>query len=143
MKKQPNKWTCYPTAASILTDIPIQRIIETIGHDGSGVCEDGPFGKRAFHTHEMAIALFKLGWAMTAIPAAMKMEGYPNLDELSDFLEWYAERVIVCVQTNHNTVHALAWFPDKNELYDPLTGLKVKWTGQRIESFEMLTRYGP
>ncbi len=142
MKKQPNKWTCYPTAASILTKIPIQKIIETVGHDGSEKVEDGPFSKRAFHTHEMAIALYKLGWSLTPFAAAMALKFYPTMDELSDFMELYAEKVIVCIETNYNTIHALSWFVNSNNLYDPRTGNRISWKGLRISTFEILTKNG-
>jgi hypothetical protein len=139
MKKQPNKWTCYPTAVSILTGIPIQTIIETIGHDGSKeLIEDGVSGC-GFTGPEMSIALIKLGWTLTEILGNLQVPNYPNLDEIFAFLRRYSDNAIVSIALEGRD-HALAWDVHNDILYDPRTGLKIGWDGLKIRSFEILIK---
>jgi len=55
-QKQPNGWSCLPTAFAILLDIPVKEIFEFCGHDGSekvfSNCSD-PHCRRSFHIQEM------------------------------------------------------------------------------------------
>ena len=67
---QPNRWSCFPTAAAIVTDIPVARLLGLIGHDGSEpVFSTHPAG-RAFHPNEVALALLECGWSLIGFDVA-------------------------------------------------------------------------
>lgn len=56
---------CLPTAYSIVMGIPISKIYEIIGHDGTEIWWPDlpePYCYRTFHIGEMANCCFKLGW---------------------------------------------------------------------------------
>lgn len=66
--KQPNRWSCLPTAFAIAMDIPIQRMFDLIGHDGSEIVWPElpePLRRRAFHITECIATAYRLGYSVT------------------------------------------------------------------------------
>lgn len=57
-----NNWSCLPRALSALINIPVESIIETIGHDGSEIIstEPSPYNRRGFCVAELIAASYKL-----------------------------------------------------------------------------------
>lgn len=55
-QKQPNLFSCFPTAFAIILGIPVEQLFKEIGHDGSTIvdpsCPD-PFNRRGFHSQEL------------------------------------------------------------------------------------------
>ncbi len=54
--KQPNRWSCLPTAMAMITDQSVDMIINQIGHDGSEILWPDlpePRCRRSFHIQEM------------------------------------------------------------------------------------------
>lgn len=56
LQKQPNEWSCLPTAFAMVLDIPVTEIFETLGHNGSEIIfpdEPEPYCRRSFHIQEL------------------------------------------------------------------------------------------
>lgn len=58
--KQPNRWSCLPTAFALATGHSVQWMFDAIGHDGSEIVWPDlpePQCRRAFHIQECIFAL--------------------------------------------------------------------------------------
>jgi len=70
IQKQPNSWSCLPTAFAIAAHLPIQSFIHKIGHDGSDIVWPDlgePMQRRSFHVQECVLALMRFGRVSTQI----------------------------------------------------------------------------
>ena len=127
MIKQPNAWSCLPTAASILTGIPFDDIVKRIGHDGSRVVapeKPDPWCREAFEPCELTKALLYHGWTTTHFHALLERSRYPTIEEWVFLLDGYGWPVIITVEKPMG-MHAIAWRPQSGELIDPLHGLPI------------------
>src|SRR5262245_26456549 len=62
LQKQPNRWSCLPTAFATIADIPVDELITEIGHDGSEIIDStrkDPFCRRSFHVQEIIDVLLE------------------------------------------------------------------------------------
>ena len=67
LQKQPNHWSCLPTAFAIAVEMPVSKIIEMLGHDGGEPVFSGSRPERSFHIGELAILALKLGFSFTPV----------------------------------------------------------------------------
>ncbi len=68
-QRQPNHWSCLPTAFAISLDVAVLDFIRHIGHDGSEIIWPTltePSSRRGFHIQECLDLLYRLG--RTAMP---------------------------------------------------------------------------
>lgn len=125
-QKQPNKWSCLPTAFAIVADIPIDIFIGVIGHDGSEILYpeyELPRNRRAFHYQECFLALERLGWW------ASSYEQYPmsGPEEHGPYHRGYIDLNYLMSRYNgviianwiNNLSHAVAWDAGERLIYDP------------------------
>lgn len=69
-QQQPNVWSCVPTCFAMLLDIPVETIIEEVGHDGSEIIFpdlEEPYCRRGFTQQEMLDVCWKHGYAIVEI----------------------------------------------------------------------------
>ncbi len=138
--KQPTPWSCGPTAASILTGIPVEDIIAKIGHDGSRIAEPEkpePWGREAFTHDELVLALAELGWATLWICAAVDPPrlGHPDFETLKiRLMSWRVPTMVVIRKPLGD--HVLAWDVPDDSLIDPLTGDYVNEQPYPVVGFE-------
>jgi hypothetical protein len=72
LQRNPNRWSCLPTAFAIALDVPVAEVIKRIGHDGSEVAFRGqrePNCRRGFHIQECIEVALSLGIAVTPVEA--------------------------------------------------------------------------
>jgi hypothetical protein len=79
-QKNPNAWSCLPTAFASVLNLDVDLVIAQIGHDGSEITHAGlpePLSRRGFHTQECIEICLRDGLAVTqievnpcAVPAA-------------------------------------------------------------------------
>jgi hypothetical protein len=72
IQKQPNRWSCLPTAFAIALDVDVNLFIKHIGHDGSEFIwpeMPEPMRRRAFHIQECLDIAMKLGFAPVQVEA--------------------------------------------------------------------------
>lgn len=56
LQRQPNGWSCLPTAFAMALDIPVEKLLRELGHDGSLVVFPefrDPYCRRGFHPQEL------------------------------------------------------------------------------------------
>lgn len=140
--KNPNAWSCLPTAFAIALNVDIQHILDYVEHDGSEIIYSDlaePLCRRGFHPQEMIryclqvhnIAVTRIELAPTALPC-------PNMDpHVFDTGGWtwfkynmfHYYGVIDC-RTASGTGHAMAFagLESKSDIYDPATGDKFTFS---------------
>lgn len=65
--KQPNRWSCLPTAFAMALDVPLEDIIAYVGHDGGELkwpALPEPFCRRCFHIQELVNYCYAKGVAV-------------------------------------------------------------------------------
>ena len=68
IQRQPNRWSCLPTAFAIAVEMPVAKIIEMLGHDGSRhVFPGAKRPEQSFHIMELSLLALRLGYSMTPI----------------------------------------------------------------------------
>lgn len=136
--KQPNYWTCYPTAVSVATGIPLNVLLETLGHDGSTKISDepDPICRAAFYATEITLALLKHGWCHLQIQAAplginnQPLVCYPPFAETFALIKRMQVPAILTVSKKADEIcpkdrlHAMALLTT-GEVHDPLVGEKI------------------
>jgi hypothetical protein len=137
LQKQPNSFSCLPTAFAMVLHRKVEDIISSLGHDGSRIlwenCEHPCWKYRGFHPQELIDYCFKEGKAILHIESQpmFKDRTNPNnipvcaiMDHESRFYNYTNKLNGVLVGEYRTTRyrHALAWFD--GESYDPMTGNK-------------------
>ena len=117
-----NRWSCLPKAAAIAADVPFEKILEKIGHDGSEILWPdlpGKYQRRSFHTQEIVLALLDLGFTATPLYAEMtignRLNGrhYVAKTDLTRFLD----KKGILIGMFGNNPHAAAF--DSGIIHDP------------------------
>lgn len=125
LQQQPNKWSCLPTAFAMVLDVPVQEIIDTVGHDGSEVPFPNitiePYRFKSFHIQEMIDVCMLRNIAVIGIekqPVSELKGGLYTIPVSEKRFEYYL--------VNYNGVlvghgfsgqsHAVAWC---GKVYDP------------------------
>ncbi len=58
--RQPNRWTCLPTAVAMAAGVTLEYVLDQIGHDGSEIVFPDlrePLCRRSFHIEECLTAV--------------------------------------------------------------------------------------
>lgn len=73
-QKSPNRWSCLATAFAIGLNVPLNELIEMIGHDGSEIINDleEPYNRRAFHPQEISLICLRHNIAVIPIEAKIQ-----------------------------------------------------------------------
>ncbi len=147
-QKQPNKWSCLPTAFAIVLGEPVDNIIKQIGHDGSEIIRPElgePQCRKGFHIQECIKVALKYGIGVIHIdryPSTIVNDTivdaeycYGNdLDLIIELMEKYDG---VLLGKSFNKPHAVAWSYDKKLIIDPKTGESYEYKHFYIETFLM------
>ena len=67
---QPNRWSCSVTSFAMALEVPVQQLIDEIGHDGSTIAFSGlpePSCRRGFHSQELVKAALMHGFTCTPV----------------------------------------------------------------------------
>lgn len=144
LQKQPNNWSCVPTAFAMVLDIPVEEIILKIGHDGSRITYPTypePNCRLGFSPHELFTVCLELGYACTPI-----MKEYPlGIDDgvpvvrapfiMDELMRTYSG--VLCGLTPRENRHAVAW--DRSMIFDP-AGIKYFKEDFDVEVFFIVTQ---
>lgn len=77
-------WQCMPAAVACSLEVPFQKVIDAIGHDGSEINNQGlrePFCRRGFHPEEIMDAAIELGFVSTTVQYCPKLAQYCSVEE--------------------------------------------------------------
>lgn len=99
-------------------DLPVQYVIEQVGHDGSAIVWDlpEPHCRRGFHPQELIRVAWNHGFSVTPF------EGYPQLKSGETPITIYNTKIVEEVMRGTPGVlighrHAVAW--DGESIFDP------------------------
>lgn len=147
--ESPNSWSCMPAAFATATGIPLDTLLESIGHDGSEIIfpdlED-PLCRRTFNTQEIAFALFQFEWLVTTydvnwisiVDDDHAFEVTPvNASTLLEPIMRDSIGVVAGIVKTTGNRHAAAW--DGRLLYDP-SGFIYVLDRFKIESYFRLSK---
>jgi len=142
-QKQPNRWSCFPTAVAIVLGINVQEIFTYLGHDGSERCWkylNEPFCRRSFHQQEMVNFCFIRGYAMITIcehlaiaPQGSQDHYIFNNPEYSRYVKYH--NGVLTGRTSRNIPHAAALLG--GHVIDPTTG-KIMEENLIIDQFHII-----
>lgn len=108
---QPNKWSCLPTAFAMFLDIPVDKFIERVGHDGSAImCPllEDPERRMGFTIQEMiAAALPQRISQLDSVSVIYYADG--TVVHRSNDLSVYLNNKAVIVGQFNGQAHAAAW----------------------------------
>lgn len=130
LQKQPNSWSCFPTALAICINKPISEVIKEIGHDGSEQWWPElpePYCRRSFHSQEIIDVAEVFGYDIVQYESQpLSYPGY-NATLLSPYKDPENRFLEIIIQNNgilvgHPLVgsskdHAVAW--NGSMCYDP------------------------
>jgi hypothetical protein len=152
VQKQPNSWSCLPTAFGIVLGIPVDRVIKSIGHDGSEIINhdlEDPYRRKGFHIQEIIDISYRLRKAMIPIQAIPMLATYSNHNNyqifdstscrsrLSNYLE-ESNGILTGETVQTRKKHAVAWNGKEKMIYDP-NGSTYDITRFMIETFWIVT----
>lgn len=137
---QPNRWSCLPTSFAMACNVPLEKILEIIGHDGSQIIWPElpePKRRRTFHVQECIWAAWKLGFCVTTFEAApqLAVSEYDVIELLTtyDYADLLSRKGVMTGIVNGNR-HAVAY--NDQVVYDPNgTIYKFKHHNFLIETF--------
>jgi len=124
LQKQPNSWSCLPTAFAMVLGMDASNFISKLDHDGSDIIHpdlEEPYKRRSFHIQEMIDICWLLGYTVTEIQATPTAEAQGELfvlPQAKNRLEYYLQFPAVLIGTGYTGIpHAVAW--DGSLVCDP------------------------
>lgn len=145
LQKQPNNWSCLPTAFAMILELPVEHLITLIGHDGSEIKYPQlkePFCRRSFSPHEFFHILLELGYACTPILKEYELGADEEVQcRTSEFMDNMLRTYsgVICGVTSRGNRHSVAW--DRRMIFDP-TGIKYFKEDFGVEVFFIVTPLG-
>ena len=125
LQKQPNQWSCLPTAFAMVVGMDAIDFIKGLDHDGSDIIHpnlEEPYCRRSFHIQEMIDICWLLGYAVTGIQRKCILEAKENhlfhIPHEDDRFDYYLQFPSVMIGTGYTGIpHAVAW--DCSLVLDP------------------------
>ena len=151
LQKQPNCWSCAPTALAMLLGLATKDVVEQIGHDGSEIWWPGagdPLARRGYHFQELNDVALTHGYGLVEVqmqPASINTINGParilplDPDTRFDTAVRRCPALITGLGKNH--AHWLAW--SGTDIYDP-TGIKypLRLLHLAVQSVFLLAKVG-
>lgn len=142
--KNPNAWSCLPTAFAIALGVSVEAVIAVVGHDGSEITHAGlpePLNRRGFHPQEMIKMCLKDGMSVTSVelaPQAIASRRVPHSPKVFDTggWDWFKQNLfhttgVIDCRTSIGTGHAMAYQGEGDFaiICDPATGNEFSFFG--------------
>jgi hypothetical protein len=124
---QPSAWSCFPTALAMCLDVPVQRMFDLLGHDGSEILWPElpePLRRRSFAFQEMIHLAYLHGYALCSfqptfyVRPTMEVGPY-TLDAPPEYLadKLRKHQGVLTGVASGGSRHAVAW--DGQSILDP------------------------
>ncbi len=146
VQRQPNEWSCLPTAFAIVLNIPVEEIIKDIGHGGSDIVFpdlEEPYCRRSFHIQELIDICLRRNIGVTAIEHEPVSEAKgllykpPMYSRRMDYYLINHIGVLTGLSASGNS-HAVAWSGEK--IFDP-NGSTYNIMSFSIDTFFLITKF--
>ncbi len=142
-QRQPNRWSCLPTAFAMCLNMDVEDIINQIGHDGSEVImpwKPEPLKRRGFHPQELYKICYSCNMAVIPFeiePVLFDGETCNAIGSDANFINQLLKSNIGVICGVHNiTPHAVAW--DSKMILDPKNELIYSIDEFTIETLHLL-----
>lgn len=129
MQIQPNRASCLVTAFAMVLDIPVEKIFEQLGHNGTEVIWPElpePFCYRGFHPQELIYFAYKHKFYFLEFqPNPNLVSVYPSREHSwemfsgEEFTYLLNKHDGVLVGIVNNCFHAVAWNKQEKLVLDP------------------------
>jgi len=129
----PNRWSCMPCSFATATGIPVQRIIDAVGHDGSSIIFpdlEEPLCRRGFLGGEIVTAMLELGYIVATYEytpfGIVTPQHHFSVNYEGDRLEFFkricqdSDGVLAGTTKSTRVKHAVAYEGSSHKIYDPL-----------------------
>lgn len=126
-----SKNQCVPTSLAMVLDLPVSKVLEELGHDGSDIVSDEPEPNcfRSFHAQELIDVCQRYGQALVCLELhAIMMHGntivdhseFLDKDRINNYLNKY-DAIMFGYLGNRgdNRGHCVAWNHHEKVIYDP------------------------
>jgi hypothetical protein len=132
LQLKPNQWSCAITSLAMTLHVPVQELIDELGHDGSQIIFPQliePMCRRGFHSQELIRLAWRRGFAVTPIelfPTIRPMQGeglhtiyYDGDAEINvgRFVDTIHDRIGILEGQSGRWMHAVHF--RYGEIYDP------------------------
>lgn len=123
MQRQPNRWSCVPTAFAMCIKIDVDQVIAQIGHDGSAILypdRPEPFMRRAFYPEELYPICYKNGYIVTEFYYDVYYNDGLHIGNYENFINSILPKHIGVLggKTKEGKHHCVAW--DGKYILDPM-----------------------
>lgn len=145
IQKNPNYWSCLPTAFAMVVDKPVTWFIGQIGHPGAEEPYEEKGLKAGFHEQECIEVMQKLGFACTPIEIVPTISPYPDKRDAKPIFFGLGEsdnwaRLLRHLEETRGVLtgvyrkpskpgktsgHAVAWDYRERKIYDPMGGGRI------------------
>lgn len=145
LQRSPNRWSCLVSSFAMALGVPVEQLINTVGHDGSEIIWPElpePSRRRGHHPQEMIYAAANLGFSVTpfeAFPVSLGAVGAnPFVVPMSIPVEERMRLVmrgevgVITGETMQGLAHAVAW--NGSNILDP-SGREYALEDFRLEMF--------
>lgn len=123
IQKQPNNFTCLPTAFAMVLDVPVFEVIKELGHDGSQIVfpqSPEPWNMGGWHPQEFKLLCWNHGFSVTEFFKTTVLKNHLTGEKIKfdpfDFRKVLFGNMGVCCTIKH----AYAW--DGMTLINPADG---------------------
>lgn len=129
---QPTPWTCQPAAFAMCMGVPLDTVLAMLGHDGGRIdnfnATSTVWTVACFAPAELALAAYKLGYAVVEVPAAIvshngqPVKWYPKSPGALMSIFAPGTRFVLTVQseTTPSSYHCVAHELGTDCYHDPL-----------------------
>ena len=121
-QKQPNTWSCLPTALAILLGVDVAEVIKAIGHDGHDLIfpdNPDPYCFRGFHAQEITHVANMYGFALSLYTPMLMYEAKGQQWASPDprFNQTFQRGTGILIVEHKKRIHAVALY--EGRIYDP------------------------
>ena len=146
LQKQPNNWSCLPTAFAMALDMDVKNLINLLGHDGSEIIwpdKKEPFNRRSFHIQEFIDFCYSCDYAIIQIDNYFKSQPdnfskpFVVMNQNFEKIIYRNIGVLIGIGNQSSRNHAVAW--NGIEIFDP-NGSIYKLQDMEISDFYCLRK---
>lgn len=142
---QPNRWSCSVAAWAMAMDLPIDYLLEEIGHDGSELISERvpePQGRAGFHTQELVEVALLYGehpvpWQLFPTTEVKEVIHHlwgvhgDNAERWKNFVKYIKVTKGVISGMGKTCTHVVAY--EKGTIYDP-SGTVYEYSREEAEA---------
>ncbi len=138
----PNRASCIVTSAAIVLGVPVEELINQIGHDGTDLAfPDLPIPRcyQSFSINEIVFALYERGYSCTPFSqigaCVEQISGRTHNVHLPNGIMYrlLAQHDGILTGYMHDRPHALAWFA--GDCINPSTGARTDLNSFALQTF--------